>query len=102
MRWWRRFPAPVTALAPILLISIPLTVVMFVTEDARVVIAGGVGAALVVFYLLRRVLLRRSTRLDPVAGSRVATGDTPKVAGHSWPMNRPRPVAWDRDQERMR
>jgi hypothetical protein len=107
MRPWRRFPTPVlamvTALAPTLLIMAALTAAMFVTEDAGVVIAGGAVAALVVFYLLRRGLLRRSMRVDPAAGRhRAATGDAPKVAGHSWPVNSPRSAVADRAQERVR
>src|SRR5438046_1459825 len=92
MRSWRRFPTPVlamtTAPAPTLLIIVVLTAAMFVTEDAALVIAGGAVAALVVFYLLRRGLLRPSMRLEPAAGChRAATGNAPKAAGHSWPVN---------------
>jgi hypothetical protein len=107
MRSWSRFPttvlAMVTALAPTLLIMVALTAAMFVTEDAGVLIAGGAVAALVVFYLLRRWLLRRSRRLDPAAGRhRAATGDAPKAAVHSWPVNSPRSGVADRVQERVR
>jgi hypothetical protein len=92
----------VTALAPTLLIMVALTAAMFVTEDAGVVIAGGAVAALVVFYLLRRGLLRRSARWAPAAGRHGAATGGAKAAGPSWPVNGPRSGVADRVQERVR
>jgi hypothetical protein len=93
----------VTALAPTLLVIVALTATMFVTVQAGVVIAGGAVLALLAFYLLRPGLPRRFPRWDLAAArSRAATGDVPKVTGHSWPVNSPHPGLADQAKECVR